>query len=167
MQSMRKTLFQCDVGRVAVAVLLLWALIDATDALGQPIYVAAEFIVNLIGTLDFSYALETFREAHLMAELTGLQLAASFACAAAAWVLSRWISGEGPLPLPERTPYIFGRALKRARIAIVESYVGAIGLGYLLAQCVLQVVNAFAAPFAGLMSQRQYSGLGPIALDFW
>jgi hypothetical protein len=43
--------------------------------------------------------------------------------------------------------------LKRA---LVESFVGAIALGYLLAQGILLFVNVFAAPIAGWVEQKQY-----------
>ncbi|HEY6467573.1 MAG TPA: hypothetical protein VIY69_16345 [Candidatus Acidoferrales bacterium] len=53
--------------------------------------------------------------------------------------------------------------LRRLKNTIVESYVGAIALGYLLAQCVLHVVGIFAAPVAGLISERQYREISPTA----
>ncbi|MFZ0855248.1 MAG: hypothetical protein WAN10_00180 [Candidatus Acidiferrales bacterium] len=45
------------------------------------------------------------------------------------------------------------RGLKRA---LVESFVGAIALGYLLAQGILLLVNVFDAPIAGWVEQKQY-----------
>lgn len=49
----------------------------------------------------------------------------------------------------------------RAKKALVESYVGAIALGYMFAQGVLHFVNIFASPVATWVSRRQYSGLVP------
>jgi hypothetical protein len=51
--------------------------------------------------------------------------------------------------------------LDRLKRALVESYVGAIGLGYLFAQCVLHFVNIFATPVAGWVSRKEYGGLMP------
>ena len=49
----------------------------------------------------------------------------------------------------------------RLKQALVESYIGAIGLGYLFAQGILHFVNIFAAPVAGRISRKQYGGLVP------
>lgn len=51
--------------------------------------------------------------------------------------------------------------LERLKGALVESYVGAIGLGYLLAQCILHFVNIFAAPVAGWVSRNDYRAIIP------
>lgn len=51
--------------------------------------------------------------------------------------------------------------LDRLKRALVESFVGAIGLGYLLAQGILHFVNIFASPVAGWVSRKQYGGLVP------
>lgn len=49
----------------------------------------------------------------------------------------------------------------RLKQALVESYVGAIGLGYLFAQGVLHFANIFASPVVGWVSRREYGGLVP------
>ena len=49
----------------------------------------------------------------------------------------------------------------RLKQALVESYVGAIGLGYLFAQCILHFVNIFASPVAAWVSEKEYSKFGP------
>jgi hypothetical protein len=49
----------------------------------------------------------------------------------------------------------------RLKQALVESFVGAIALGYLLAQGILHFVNIFASPVAGWISRKQYGGLAP------
>jgi hypothetical protein len=41
----------------------------------------------------------------------------------------------------------------------VESFVGAIALGYLLAQAILDFVNIFASPVVGWISRKWYWGL--------
>src|SRR5260370_40037323 len=51
--------------------------------------------------------------------------------------------------------------LNRLKQAVVDSYVGAIALGYLFAQGVLHFVNIFASPVAGWITRKQYGGLVP------
>lgn len=51
--------------------------------------------------------------------------------------------------------------LKRLKQSLIESYVGAIALGYLLAQTILYFMNIFAAPIAGWISRKQFGGLAP------
>jgi len=46
--------------------------------------------------------------------------------------------------------------LKRLKQALVDSYVGAIALGYLLAQCILHFVSVFASPLAGWVTRSEY-----------
>ena len=46
--------------------------------------------------------------------------------------------------------------LDRLKRALVESFVGAIALGYLLAQGILHFVNIFASPIAGWVSRSYY-----------
>jgi hypothetical protein len=50
---------------------------------------------------------------------------------------------------------------KRLKRALVESFVGAIALGYLLAQCILYFVNIFASPIAGWVSRNEYRAIIP------
>jgi hypothetical protein len=49
--------------------------------------------------------------------------------------------------------------LKRLKKAFVESFVGAIALGWLFAQGILHFANSFAAPFAGWITRWEYRGL--------
>jgi hypothetical protein len=51
--------------------------------------------------------------------------------------------------------------LDRLKRALVESYVGAIALGYLFAQGILHFANIFATPVAGWVSRKQYGELTP------
>lgn len=46
--------------------------------------------------------------------------------------------------------------LKRFKRALVESYVGAIALGYLLAETVLHFCYTFATPVSGWVSRTEY-----------
>jgi Zn-dependent protease len=54
-----------------------------------------------------------------------------------------------------------GRVLERLKRSLVQSYIGAIALGYLLAQTILHFVGVFAAPLAGWVSRKQYGGFLP------
>ncbi len=61
--------------------------------------------------------------------------------------------------------------LKRMKRGLVESYVGAIALGWILAQMVAHFVNVFAAPVANWISIKEYAGFGlhsspPTGLQF-
>jgi hypothetical protein len=49
--------------------------------------------------------------------------------------------------------------LNRLKKALVESYVGAIALGWLFSQGILHFANIFAAPFAGWITRGEYRGL--------
>jgi hypothetical protein len=51
--------------------------------------------------------------------------------------------------------------LSRFKQAVVDSFIGAIALGYVLAQVILHFVNIFASPVAGWVSRKQYGGLIP------
>ena len=51
--------------------------------------------------------------------------------------------------------------LDRLKRVLVESFIGAIALGYLFAQAVLHFVNIFAAPIVGWASQKTYQGIVP------
>jgi hypothetical protein len=60
--------------------------------------------------------------------------------------------------------------LERLKRALVESFVGAIALGYIFAQGLQHFAWAFAAPVAGYVSRKQYRGLIdrpiPVAFSF-
>ena|SRR5712692_7328544 len=45
---------------------------------------------------------------------------------------------------------------ERLKRTLVQSYVGAIALGYLFAQGILHFVNIFTSPFAGWVMRNQY-----------
>jgi uncharacterized Tic20 family protein len=49
----------------------------------------------------------------------------------------------------------------RLKQALVESYVAAIGLGYLFGHSILHFVNIFASPVAAWVSEKEYSKFGP------
>ena len=49
--------------------------------------------------------------------------------------------------------------LERLRRTLVESFVGAIALGYLFAQTIMHFANILGAPVAKWLMRREYSGI--------
>ena len=54
--------------------------------------------------------------------------------------------------------------LNRLKRALVESFVGAIALGYVLAQTIIHFVNIFASPVAAWIAMDEYRRLMPASL---
>jgi hypothetical protein len=52
---------------------------------------------------------------------------------------------------------------ERLRRVLVESFVGAIALGYLLAECILYFMNIFGSPVSAWVSRNLYQDLMPTA----
>src|SRR6266699_3883022 len=50
---------------------------------------------------------------------------------------------------------------KRLKKALVESFVGVVALGYLLAQSILHFVNIFTTPIASWMMRNEYGEFAP------
>lgn len=53
--------------------------------------------------------------------------------------------------------------IERLKRALTESYIGAIALGWLLAQDIMQLVDALAAPLGEWTAHREYPKLTEIA----
>jgi hypothetical protein len=51
--------------------------------------------------------------------------------------------------------------LSRLKLALVESYVGAIALGYLMAEGIISFGGIFAAPVGTWISRNEFPGLAP------
>lgn len=49
----------------------------------------------------------------------------------------------------------------RVKQTLVNSYIGAIALGYLFAQVILHFVNIFASPVAVWVSRKRYADIAP------
>ena len=49
--------------------------------------------------------------------------------------------------------------LERLRSALVNSFVGAIALGWVFAQAILHFAYVFSAPVAGWLTRREYHGM--------
>jgi hypothetical protein len=50
---------------------------------------------------------------------------------------------------------------ERLKRALVESYVGAIALGYALAQCIFHFVNIFSSPVGAWLARNAYPEIVP------
>jgi len=88
--SLREILADYHVSAVAIAVLLYWSLYWGLSALWSPLARAASFLFTAIAILDIPY--DSF-----MLTTTLAFLFDAFVCLAAAWLLSRWVYGAGPL----------------------------------------------------------------------
>jgi predicted Kef-type K+ transport protein len=55
---------------------------------------------------------------------------------------------------------------ERLKRALVESFVGAVALGYLFAQAILHFVNIFASPVVGWVTRNEYREMIPASAGF-
>ena len=96
--SLREILADFHVSAVAIAVLLYWSLYWGFTALWSPLALAASFLFNAVAILGIPYGSFTFTGTdRLMLSTTLTFLFNAFVCLAAAWLLSRWVYGAGPL----------------------------------------------------------------------
>jgi hypothetical protein len=96
--SLRKILADYYVSAVAIAVLLYWALYWGFTALWSPLARAASFLFTAVAILGIPFGSSTYTGAdRLMLTTTLAFLFNAFVCLAAAWLLSRWVYGAGPL----------------------------------------------------------------------
>lgn len=96
--SFREILADSHISAVAIAVLLLWSLESALNALWNPLFAAASFLFAAVAILDIPYFSPTLTRAdRLMWIATGFYLFNAFMSFASAWLLSRWVYGLGPL----------------------------------------------------------------------
>jgi hypothetical protein len=96
--SLREILADYHVSAVAIAVLLFWALYWGFTALWGPLARAASFLFTTVAILGIPFGSSTYTAAdRLMLSQTLTFLFNAFVCLAAAWLLSRWTYGTGPL----------------------------------------------------------------------
>ena len=95
---LRQVLADSYVAAVAIAVLLIWV-VDATfRGLWDPAYKLCEFVVTAIAIWDVPYISPTLTVAdRLMWIMTGYFVYSAVVCSLAAWLLSQWVYGMGPL----------------------------------------------------------------------
>jgi hypothetical protein len=96
--SLREILADSYVSAVAIGVLLYWSLYWGFTALWNPLARAASFLFTAVAILDIPYFSSAFTSADRLRLTTTLTfLFNAFVCFAAAWLLSRWVYGTGPL----------------------------------------------------------------------
>jgi hypothetical protein len=94
--SFREILAESHIAAVSIVVLLVWSLTLGLQALWSPLWRAASFISTAVAILDIpSYTFPRSDQVILLQTFTYLFTA--FIYLAAAWVLSRWVYGLGPL----------------------------------------------------------------------
>ena len=94
--SLKEILADYHVSAVAIAVLLYWSLYWGFTALWSPLARAASFLFTAVAILDIPSFTFTGAD-RLMLTTTLAFLFDAFVCLAAAWLLSRWVYGTGPL----------------------------------------------------------------------
>lgn len=97
-RSLRAILGESYIAALAIAVLLFWSLELVFWVLWGPLYRAAEFVFTAVAILGIPYSspgltIQDWR----MVLITVSNLYGALAFFAAAWILSRWVYGMGPL----------------------------------------------------------------------
>jgi hypothetical protein len=96
--SLHEILASSHIPAVAIAVLLLWSLDWGFQALWSPLLRAAGFVFTAVAILDIPYFSSTFTLSDRSMLTTTLSfLFNALISLAAAWLLSRWVYGMGPL----------------------------------------------------------------------
>jgi len=90
--SLRRVLADSHVAAVAVAILLIWSLDYFFQALWWPLFRVASYLLTAIAILDVPYF--SLNRPQLLVDL--LNLSSAFINFTAAWLLSRWVYGQGP-----------------------------------------------------------------------
>jgi putative effector of murein hydrolase len=95
---LREVLVNSRVGAVAIAVLLLWALTSAFLALWGPVSRVGTFLYTAVAILGIPYFNPRLDRADRnMLMITFFYLIGAVVNLIAAWLLSRWAYGVGPL----------------------------------------------------------------------
>ena len=95
---LRRVLADSHVAAVAIALLLLWALNGAFWTLWDPVYRVGRFLFTAIAIWDLPYfSTKPTAIDRLMLISTFYFLYSALASLLAAWLLSRWVYGVGPL----------------------------------------------------------------------
>ena len=96
--SLRQVLADSHIAAVAIALFLVWAMVDACRALWGPVVGVLEFLVTAVAIRDipyFSPTLAAGSRARLVVWVSYLYL--FLVHLSAAWLLSKWVYGMGPL----------------------------------------------------------------------
>lgn len=97
-RSLRQVLADSHVAAVTVAVLLLWSLDGAFRALWVPVSRAVEFLFTALAILDIPYFSRTLTAVDRWRLISAFYfLYSPIVSFPAAWLLSRWVYGIGPI----------------------------------------------------------------------
>ena len=109
--SLREMLANSYVAAVAIVALLIWSFDWVLDAFWDPILSAVSFLVTAVAVLGLPYIPPQFSFSQRgMLISTCFSLFNALTCLAAAWLLSRWVYGMGPL----RSLRSYGQRLVRS-----------------------------------------------------
>lgn len=96
--SLREILADSYVAAVAIAMLLIWFVDLLFEALWGPISLAGNLFFTAVAIFDIPYISQTKTHSNfLLLFNTVTSLLFSLANVSAAWLLSRWVYGVGPL----------------------------------------------------------------------
>jgi hypothetical protein len=96
--SLRQILADSHTATVAIALLLLWSLDGAFRALWPPVFRAVSYLFTAAAIFDIPYFSPTLTMTdRVMLMTTFFYLYSAAISLSAAWLLSRWVYGMGPL----------------------------------------------------------------------
>lgn len=111
-QSLRQVLSESHIAAVTIAVLLLWSLDGAFRALWGPVSHALGFLVTAIAIFDIPYISPGVKLADRFTLITAsAYLYGAIVSFSAAWLLSRWVYGQGPV----RSLTRYGKSFNRRK----------------------------------------------------
>jgi small-conductance mechanosensitive channel len=96
--SLRKILIDSQVAAVAIAVLIFYSALEAVFALWEPVNQIVSYLITAVAIRDIpSFTATRSYATSSMLPITFVILLLALANLAAAWLLSRWVYGVGPL----------------------------------------------------------------------
>jgi hypothetical protein len=96
--SFRQTLADSFVSAIAIALLLFWSIDWALRALWWPLLCSVEFVATAVAVRDIPFISPKLDVSdRYMLMNTCFFFVNAVIALAAAWILSRWVYGEGPL----------------------------------------------------------------------
>jgi hypothetical protein len=96
--SLRQVLADSHVSAVAIAILLIWSFDSVLNAFWDPFLNAFSFLVTAVAILGLPYIPPQLSFSQRLMLITSCgSLFNAFSCLAAAWLLSRWVYGMGPV----------------------------------------------------------------------
>jgi hypothetical protein len=96
--SLRQVLADSHVSAVAIAILLIWSFDSVLDAFWNPFVNVFSFLATAVAILGLPYIPPQLTLSQRLMLITFCSfLFNAFSCFAAAWLLSSWVYGMGPL----------------------------------------------------------------------